>query len=168
MLEVGDAIVHLRYGAGTVTGTRTVTRDGEERLYYCIEIVNNAGTLLIPQDQIDEADLRYALGDTTLIERVMENPPEELDDKHQIRQSAIEKKLHSRNPRLIVQALRDLTWRQYTGRLTGTDKRLRDSAFEKLVNELTLSTSMAADTARDRVNHIIEDAMQHHQASAGG
>ena len=53
MLEVGDAIVHLRYGAGTVTGTRTVTRDGEERQYYCIEIVNNAGTLLIPQDQID-------------------------------------------------------------------------------------------------------------------
>jgi RNA polymerase-interacting CarD/CdnL/TRCF family regulator len=162
MLEVGDAIVHLRYGAGTVTGTRTITRDGEERQYYCIEIVNDAGTLLIPQDQIDESNLRLALGDTMLIEKEMGNTPEELDDKHQLRQTAIEKKINSRNPRLIVQALRDLSWRQHTGKLTGTDKRLRDSAFEKLADELALSTSMAVETARDRVNQIVENAMQHH------
>ena len=168
MLEIGDVIVHLRHGAGKVVGTQTFTRNGTEREYYCIEIVGNVGMLYIPQDSVDDSRLRYALDDTSLIEAVMENDPEELDDNHQIRRTDIEKKIKSSNPRDVIQALRDLTWRDRNNKLTGTDQRLRDSALERLVDELTLSTSMTVEKVRARINQITDEAMTHHLARHGG
>ncbi len=162
MLEIGDVIVHLRHGAGKVIGTRTFTRNGTERHYYSIEIAGDAGMLYIPQDSVDDSRLRYALDDTSLIKTVMENDPQELADNHQVRRTNIEKKIKSSNPRDVIQALRDLTWRERTDKLTGTDKNLRDNALERLVNELTLSTSMTVEKVHTRINHIIDEAMSNH------
>ena len=164
MLEVGDIIVHLRHGAGKVIGTQTFNRNGTDRQYYCIEIAGDAGMLYIPQDSVDDSRLRYALDDTSLIEDVMENPPLELNDNHQMRRTNMEKKIKSSNPRHVIQALRDLTWREHINKLTGTDKRLRETALERLVNELTLSTSMKVEKVRARINEITDEAMTHHMA----
>lgn len=166
MLEVNDIIVHLQYGTGLVTGMRTIKHDGKNREYYCIEIAGGAGTLLIPEDQVDEAELRHALNDTLLIKSEMERPPEELTDNHQLRRTNIEKKIRNNNPKLVIQALRDLVWRQRTGKLTTTDKRLKDSALEQLISELVLSTPMTVDTAQAQVDQIIDNAMQQHLAAA--
>ena len=74
MLEVGDKVVHLRYGAGTVTRQQELKRQGQPRLHFCIELADATGTLLIPEDAIEDAELRHAMQDTHLIELIMQAP----------------------------------------------------------------------------------------------
>lgn len=162
MLKVGDKVVHLRYGAGTVTGRQVLKRQGKRRPHYCIELADATGTLLIPEDAIEDAELRQAMQDTCLVEHVMEAPPDKLHDNHRTRQGYIEKKLGSGKPAHIAQVLRDLSWRERTGRLTGTDRRLRKSALDRLVGEIALGASQTSDTIQHRIDSIVDEAMQRH------
>lgn len=162
MVEVGDKVVHLRYGAGTVTGQRVMRRQGKRRPHYEIRLADETGTLLIPEDAIENAELRQAMQDTRLIEDVMDAPPDELHDNHRTRQGFIEKKLNSGKPAHIAQVLRDLSWRERTGKLTGTDRRLRKNALERLVGEIALGASRTSEDIQDCIDCIVEDAMQRH------
>ena len=168
MVEIGDKVVHLRYGAGTVTGQRVMRRQGIRRPHYEITLADATGTLLIPEDAIEDAELRPALRDTNLIENVMEAPPDALHDNHRTRQGTIEKKLNSGQPVDIAQVLRDLTWRELTGKLTGTDRRLRKSALERLVGEIALGASQTSEAIQTRLDCIVDAAMQRHLANQPG
>ncbi len=168
MVEVGDKVVHLRYGAGTVTGRQVLKRQGKRRPHFCIELADETGTLLIPEDAIENAELRQAMQDTILIKDVMDDTPDELHDNHRTRQGFIEKKLNSGKPAQITQVLRDLSWRERTGKLTGTDRRLRKNALERLVGEIALGTSSTAEDIQVHIDGIVEDAMQQHLANLPG
>ncbi len=168
MVEVGDKVVHLRYGAGTVDGLRILKRQGKRRPHFCIKLADETGELLIPEDAIESAELRQAMQDTTLIEDVMSDTPDELHDNHRTRQGFIEKKLNSGKPAQITQVLRDLSWRERTGKLTGTDRRLRKNALERLVGEVALGTSSTAEDIQVHIDGIVEDAMQQHLANLPG
>jgi RNA polymerase-interacting CarD/CdnL/TRCF family regulator len=161
MFTTGDIVVHKRYGAGTVVGMRTLQRKGKDRRYFCIEMAGEAGTLMIPDGNVESDDLRMALNDTTLIKEVLFNPPEDLTDDHRLRKTTIETKLSTRNPRQVVQVLRDLCWREKIAQLTTTDERLKRSALDTLLKELNLNPKM--QQAKQKVDDLIEQAMHHHE-----
>lgn len=165
MFAAGDKIVHSRYGAGTVQNVRCIERDGQEQEYLSIELVEDRGTLLIPSDQLEDAELRPAMQDVALIRKVLRKPPEELADHHRTRQSRIESKLNSGDPRQIAQTLRDLCWREATDRLTHTDTRLKNRALKLLAEELALNPSFALQTAKQRLDNIVDKAIQAHMDS---
>ncbi|GAB4346368.1 MAG: hypothetical protein Kow00117_23440 [Phototrophicales bacterium] len=161
MLKTGDTIVHARYGAGEVVGIREIKRDGKLTRYICIELAEERGMLMIPDDQTETDEIRPAMTDTQLICQVMNRTPNQLDDNHRTRQHAIEKQLKSGNPRQITQALRDLCWREITNHLTQTDSRLKTDALKRLLHELALN-STALDI-RDQLTRIINQAMNKHR-----
>lgn len=163
MFAAGDTIVHRRYGAGTVIGIRKMERKGQERRYFCVEMIDEAGTLMIPENQIEADDMRPAITDTRLIRQVLFKTPEELTDHHRSRQTRIEEKLNTRDPRKIAQVLRDLCWRQQNSKLTATDIRLKKLALTSLIQELLLNPSFTLSKAEQRMEHLIEEAMAHHQ-----
>jgi RNA polymerase-interacting CarD/CdnL/TRCF family regulator len=138
-------------------------RQGEKRSYLCIQMLENAGTLLIPEDQLESQMLRPALTNTDLIKEVLFMQPEELTDHHRFRQVEIEKKLSNHDPRLIVQVLRDLCWRQQTSELTSTDKRLQKSALSSLLQELVMSPAYNLGKAEQKLESLIAQAMLYHQ-----
>jgi RNA polymerase-interacting CarD/CdnL/TRCF family regulator len=163
MFTAGDTIVHQRYGAGTVIGMRTMQRQGEQRSYLCIQMLEKSGTLMIPEDQLETHLLRPALTDTDLIKEVLFMQPEELTDNHRFRQVEIEKKLSNHDPRLIVQVLRDLCWRQQSTSLTSTDKRLQRSALTSLLKELVMNPAYTLAKAEQKLDSLIAQAMLYHQ-----
>lgn len=166
MFTTGAVVVHRRYGAGTVIGIRKIKREGQVRRYFCVEMVGDAGTLMIPEQTLQGDDMRPALRDMKLIKKVLFKPPEELEDNHRSRQTLLEQKLDSREPRQIVQVLRDLCWRQCTGTLTTTDTRLRRKALTSLLEELVLSPSFSLAQAQEKLDALIDQAMAHHLALA--
>ncbi|MEM9951315.1 MAG: CarD family transcriptional regulator [Chloroflexota bacterium] len=162
MFEPGDKIVHKRHGAGVVIETRTMTYDGKERVYFCIEMNDDRRTLMIPVESIDEDELRPAITDMSLIEEVFYNEPAELDDNYRTRQANIRTKLKSRSPRKLAQALRDLVWLERTHKLTNTDTRLRDNVIQRLSRELALHPSMTVATARKKLEDMVNSAITEH------
>lgn len=160
MFDIGDTIVHSRYGAGTVVGEKTVTLSGEARTYICITLSGARGTLMVQPDEINPEEVRMTMDDMSLIRDVFEKTPQEMSDQHRSRQSTVRAKLRSNDPRMVAQALRDLIWRDRTASLTNTDRRLMDDARKKLLQELR--TSSAIQLAAKKLDKIIDAAMVKH------
>lgn len=162
MFEPGDKVVHVRHGAGVVIETRTMTYDGKEREYFCIQMNDDRRTLMIPVENIDEEELRPAITDMSVIEEVFYNEPVELDDNYRTRQAEIRQKLKTRSPRKLAQALRDLVWLERTHKLTNTDTRLRDNLIQRLSRELALHPSVTVASARQKLEALVNSAITEH------
>lgn len=168
MFQKGDVIVHPKYGAGTVSDIRTITLKGSERRYFCISLIHNRGELMIPEDRLEQAGLRLPLSDTTMLQTIMEAPPQVLEDDPRIRQQVIENRLNSGDYRLLMETLRDLCWREHIAKLSVKDRQLKESALNRLYEELTVSSTMTSETAKRTLGDIIESAMQQHLSASAG
>ena len=168
MLEKGEQVVHARYGAGVVQGIREMTFAGKTRRYYCIELLDGQGQVMIPEDAVDEADIRTDIVEADFIRRIMNNEPLDLSNNYRTRQANIQKKVASGSPRQVIQALRDLCWRERERSLTITDSRLKTRAMRLVAQELALHLKLDLDTATQRLNEIIRQAMHTHQEVSTG
>jgi CarD family transcriptional regulator len=164
MFEPGDHVVHIRHGVGVVMEKRTLTYEGKERIYFCIQLHEARNILMIPVENVDEGELRLALIGTQLIEEVLQNDPNELSDNFRIRQSDIRDVIKSRNPRKLTQALRDLAWLEYRHKLTNTDIQLRESLLTALARELALEPETSVRNAQITILELVKKAMQTHLA----
>jgi RNA polymerase-interacting CarD/CdnL/TRCF family regulator len=165
MFEPGDNVVHIRHGVGVVLEKRTLTFEGKDRIYFCIQLHEARNILMIPEENVDEGELRFALIGTQLIEEVLQHAPDELSDNFRIRQSDIRDIIKSRNPRKLTQALRDLAWLELKHKLTNTDIHLRESVLTALARELALKPETSVRHAQVTIIGLVEQAMQVHLAN---
>lgn len=161
-------MVHPKKGAGVVTGTREIQRDGGIVQYLCIELSDAVNSIvMIPYESLEEIGLRRSILDFKLVKEVLNNEPEELDDHYRTRQSNIQQKIKRGRALYLLQALRDLTWRERHLRLTGADERLRNSIRDRLVAELSLDPSITLKEAQVKLTQIMQRAMKHHDEKMG-
>jgi CarD family transcriptional regulator len=164
LFNIGDSVVHPKHGSGVVTKRRTLQSSSGEREYFCIELVDGRGSVMIPIDRLEEAGLREPLQDIYQIQQIMEMPPDILVDDIHVRQTAIEGKLSSGDAHSLVEVLRDLSWRETVLHLSPTDKKLKEGALSKILQELGLNRRLVIATTRQNIETIIHQAMQRHLA----
>jgi len=69
-MEVGDTVMHPRYGVGTIGGIEMRLQDGEQREYYVIPKPSISSTIFVPVDSAEEVGLRLISEPDTLEEAV--------------------------------------------------------------------------------------------------
>lgn len=67
-MEIGDAVLHPRYGVGVIGGIETRVQDGEKREYYVIPKPSISSTIFVPVDSAEEVGLRPLASPDTLEE----------------------------------------------------------------------------------------------------
>jgi len=67
-MEIGDRVLHPRYGVGVIDGIETRIQDGEQREYYVIPKPSISSTIFVPVDSADEVGLRPVSTPDTLKE----------------------------------------------------------------------------------------------------
>lgn len=166
MFKTGDKVVHPKHGSGVVTDRRTMMYQDAEREYFCIELMDGRGSVMIPVDRVEETGLREPIRDTGLIMQVMNTTPEVLTDDNHLRQTGIETRISSGSALLLIQVLRDLCWRETTQHLSPTDKKLKESVLAKLMQELAMNRTLIAATIKPSIETIIQQSMEMHLANA--
>ena len=136
--EKGDPIVHPRHGGGEIVEIRRWAIADEERNYYCIELVNEDSTLMIPVKKAAEMGLRPAIHDLAPIEAILTETPAALDNDYRKRQSNVALKIKDGSAESLAEVIRDLAWRDQTGDCTGRDLKLKSQAEDLLVSEIML------------------------------
>lgn len=58
IMDVGDTVLHPRYGVGVIDGIEMRSQDGEDRRYYVIPKPSISSTIFVPVDTADELGLR--------------------------------------------------------------------------------------------------------------
>lgn len=160
MFNTGDNVVHPRHASGIVTKRRTIQYQGDERDYFCIDLVEGRGSVMIPVERLDEAGLREPIYDIRQIQQIMEMTPDTLVNDIHVRQSAIEGKIRSGDAGSLIQVLCDLCWRETVLHLAPTDQRLRESILVQIIQELKFNRRLAVTTIRQNLETMIQQAMQ--------
>jgi CarD family transcriptional regulator len=158
----GDYVVHPAQGAGTLTNIATMEVAGTERHYYCIELVNGEGQLMLPIQQAEEIGLRKALRSLEEVREVMFEEPEELPSNYRSREAHVSKMIGSGELSLLIQAIRDLAWHGHQNRLTNTDARLKSEAQKLVASELAVALGISYESAQRRLNELVTKGIKKH------
>ena len=162
MLNVGDLVVHPRYGAAVVEEMRTMKYQEKTKQYYCLRLARVESLVMIPEDALEQAGLRLKLLNAPTIKRIMHKQPSKLDEDSQERRTYIETQMQSDNPHEVVSALRDICWYEAENGLTQTEIKLRKGLFETIASELSAFQRVDSLTARADLKQIVDDAIAAH------
>ena len=159
-------VVHPFHGAGILTANQTCQVGGVERRYHCVELVNGQGRLMIPIERAGEGGLFPATSDLLTLSGMLFAGPQELPDDFEERHRLVAAKLHSGDPKLVAQALRDLAWREHqVVKLSWIDKRHKSEAHTLLAGMLGLQFDLDALAASQLLRETVERAIQVHKVS---
>ena len=80
-MEIGDRVLHPRYGVGTIDGIETRLQDGEQREFYVIPKPALSSTIFVPVDSAVEVGLRLVSSPDTLEEalKILSGETEDLE-----------------------------------------------------------------------------------------
>ncbi len=156
--NVGDAIFHAGQGAGTITDIQEMDIGGNTRQYYVIELLDD-NTLRVPVGSGGE-DRMHPLISAATISEILMQPPCELDDDFHARQQENDLKIQSGDQRQSAEVLRDLSWREFNGRITASDRKQLAMVKKRLSLILTATDSIDPTGAGKVLDRLMEKMAQ--------
>ena len=161
MYSRGDQIIHPRYGAGTIVGKKKLSFQGKMRNYHIVELVGDRGEVMIPVEAASDMNIRPAIEDLSIIEKVFALPPAQLSDDYRTRQATIQKQIQTREPDAMAMALRDLFWREQTDKLTSVELKMKSSLMKMLSHEIAvICADMTVDQASSHLTQMLYRMVQ--------
>ena len=85
MFSVGDKVIHPSYGAGTVLEINEKQIGEQQRNYYVIELLAQAGTLMVPVSRASELGLRSPVERPEHVLTILSSEPGSLSNDHRER-----------------------------------------------------------------------------------
>jgi CarD family transcriptional regulator len=155
VFSIGDKVIHRSYGAGTILEINDKQIGEQQCTYYIIELLNQAGTLMVPVSRASELGLRLPVEQPDDVLTVLTSEPGLLSNDHRERQELISTDIRSGDVVKITEAVRDLAYREREDKLTEADLKLYRQAQDLLVGELALSQDVDMETARAQVTSVL-------------
>jgi CarD family transcriptional regulator len=138
--SVGDRVVHPHHGPGRVASIeRKELLDGAKR-YYVIDIPDQALTVQVPVQRVEELGLRPAMLPSSLPEvlSTLRSKPRRLPDNFKERQEQVGEKLSTGKVMQVARVVRDLCWHRDRAHLTRRDMDLLKQGQGMLAAEIAL------------------------------
>ncbi|MDH4129299.1 MAG: CarD family transcriptional regulator [Spirochaetota bacterium] len=144
MFEEGQKVVYPMHGVGIIDKIEEREILGKKQIYYSIKLVQSGMTVMIPVEQSEKIRLRelYSGKLLTKVFSTLKNPCENLHFDWKIRYSNNHEKLKEGSITSLTEVVRDLFHRNQIKELSRGEKKLYDSAFQLLCDELSYSEEM--------------------------
>ncbi|MBN1134983.1 MAG: hypothetical protein JXM73_00260 [Anaerolineae bacterium] len=149
--EVGDKVVHARYGPGRIAGVEEQDLADGPRSYYVIEMMAKGLTVHVPVVKADKAAVRPAMAPPAVAQvlKVLGRRPQRLPDDPRERQELVGAKVKTGDVMQLAKAVRDLTRHGERAHLTKVDTDLLKQGQELLAAEMALvSEGDVADASK--------------------
>ena len=160
MFKIGQAVVHPAHGPGEVVQIKTLSTLGSGKRYYSIRLLDGSETeVWVPVQDAQEHGLRPPIKKSRVPEiwRRLRATAEVLPTDHQKRYEVVREKLETGQPLSIAEAIRDLSWKDYTVRsLTSEGKRLYDKGIRMLTTEVALVQGSEPETVETKISRILD------------
>jgi len=167
MFKVGQAVVHPAHGPGEIVKIKTLSTLGSGKEYYSIRLLDGSETeVWVPVQNAQEQGLRPPVKKSHLREiwRRLRAQPEDLPSDHQRRYEVVREKLETGQLVSIAEAIRDLSWKDYTVRaLTSEGKRLFDKGVRMLTTEVALVRGSEPETVQTKISRVLDESMSQHK-----
>jgi CarD family transcriptional regulator len=163
MFQIGDAVIHPGYGAGTVVKIEKLQCLGSNKLYCSIELSDGSKTRVwFPVGDVGKRGVRYPTPKSQLgkIWRVLRAGPEALPPDHKERYASLQEKLRSGDVFRIAEVVRDMFWKdRRSRRLTITGKELYNRGLMLLTGEVAVMEGRDPAAAEAMISDTLEASL---------
>lgn len=162
MFKEGDAVVHPIRGAGVVECLEERQWQGDDTLYYRIDLLSQPGSsLMVPVEAAKKIGLRRAVSRSRLkqVWRVLCTDPQGLPMEHKERYELLEEKLHAGEVLRLAEAVRDMAWRQQRRGLTTRGKRMYEEGMALLAGEIAAAKGIGYADAETQIRERLRQSL---------
>jgi RNA polymerase-interacting CarD/CdnL/TRCF family regulator len=154
-IKKGDWLAHLHHGVGQVEGKEKKSLGGESREYY--KVVTRNGTYWIPTDNLDTERIRRVVSEKDLQKAldILESPAQEMDSKHTVRKSRINKVTTEGDLVGFCTLLRDLQGKRAADKLNTTEQRAHTNIKKKIAAEWSATREIPLTEAKKELNKVL-------------
>lgn len=155
--EVGETVVYPHHGAATITETKTVELDGEDKLFITLQVHQGDLVIELPAESCELVGVRDVI-DKEGLKQVFDVLQAEFTEEPinwSRRFKANTEKLNSGDVIKVSEVVRDLWRREQDRGLSAGEKRMLAKARQVLVSELALAEKTDEDTASARLDEVL-------------
>ena len=159
----GDKVVYPLHGVGCVE--RLEKRDvlGNEQMYYIIRIACDDMTVMIPVERSEELGLRAIVGkkDVELaLDILVKKCNAGMDDDWKARFNMNKEKIRTGSIFEVSEVVRNLFQRSKDKELSSSEKKLYESAYQLLVDEISLRLESERSVVEDMIAEKLEEGQK--------
>lgn len=162
---VGDTVVHLTQGSGTVTAVDDKGSPGHPCFYYVVEA--NEQMLWVPVEETGNPSLHLptSRADFDLLISVLSSQGEKLSNNLYRRRDELDKRMQKASPGDLCLVIRDLNYRSRSRKLSSSDVRVLKLAQSFLLDEWERSLGIPREKAKREMEWILKDNLRAKQMS---
>lgn len=157
MYDKEDYVVYPMHGVGIVSDIATKKVLKERKKYYVVELLNTKMRVMVPVEKAGEVGLRKIIGKRE-VKKVLDILGEEyveVDEDWKIRYQNNLAKVKSGSIHSVAEVCRNLYKRTKDKELSIMERKLYESAYSLIINEIALAKQMELEEAGNLVSDIL-------------
>jgi len=157
MFKVGDQIVYPMHGVGIIEAIEKKVVLGKRNEFYMISIINSGMKVMIPVDNAEKIGLRGVIGkkEVTKVMALLKKTGIETEDDWKLRYQNNIDKVKSGSIYEVAEVARDLYRRGREKELSIMERKLYESAYQLVINEIALAKNIEVEEAGNLVSEVL-------------
>lgn len=163
MYKVGDKVVYPMHGVGEIEKIEEREVLQKKQLYYFIKLNHGEMTMMVPVEQSDNLKIRPVQGKESISDviDILEKPCEGINKDWKIRYNNNQQKLKEGSLISLSEVVRDLFHRNQIKELSRGEKKIFDSAFQLLTDELAYTDNISSQEAKQTIIQKLKSDLAH-------
>lgn len=157
VFNVGDYVVYPMHGVGKIHVIQNQVILGKRKQCYVLEITSSKMKVMIPVDNAKEIGIRPIIKkkDVKKVLDLLKKESVETEEDWKIRYQNNMNKVKSGSIYSIAEVCRDLYQRAKDKELSLMERRLYESAYNMITNELALARNISVEEAGNLISEVL-------------
>lgn len=153
----GDYVVYPMHGVGEVAEISTKTVLKKRKKYYVIDLFNTKMRVMVPVEKAEEVGLRHIINkrDVAKILKLLKEDYVEVEEDWKIRYQNNLAKVKSGSLKEVAEVCRNLYKRARDKELSIMERKLYESAYSLVINEIGLAREIGVEEASNLISDIL-------------
>jgi CarD family transcriptional regulator len=153
----GDKVVYPMHGVGLIEEVKTETILGEEKQVYVINIVNNNMRVMIPVANVQKIGLRSVISEKEVdsVLQILADEETEMEEDWKLRYQMNMEKVKTGSIFEVAEVARNLYRRSLDKDLSIMERKLYESAYQLITNEIALARDLDIEDAGDIISEVL-------------
>ncbi|MDH5716823.1 MAG: transcriptional regulator [Spirochaetia bacterium] len=157
MYKKKDYVVYPMHGVGIVSDITERKVLNKKKKYYIVELVNTKMIVMVPFDKAKEVGLRHIIAkkDIKKVLDLLKEDYVEVEEDWKIRYQNNLVKVKSGSILSVAEVCRNLYKRARDRELSIMERKLYESAYSLIINEIALAQSTETEEASNMISEIL-------------
>lgn len=157
MFKKGDYVVYPMHGVGIIVDITTKTVLNEEQKYFVVELINTKMRVMVPVARAEEIGLRHIIkkNEVTKIIKLLQEEFVEQEEDWKIRYQNNLIKVKSGSILSVSEVCRNLYKRARDKELSIMERKLYESAYSLVINEVALAKNLEVEEASNMISEVL-------------